>query len=75
MPIRTAEKPQMGLYVTIAAGLTNIVLDALFVAVFPWGLEGAAAATAISQFVGGIVPLIYFGRRNTSLFPPLQNEI
>lgn len=64
----TAEKPQMGLYVTIAAGLTNIVLDALFVAVFPWGLEGAAAATAISQFVGGIVPLIYFGRRNTSLF-------
>lgn len=53
---------------TIAAGLTNIVLDALFVAVFRWGLEGAAAATAISQFVGGIVPLIYFSRRNTSLF-------
>lgn len=63
-----AEKPQLGLYVTIAAGLTNIVLDALFVAVFRWGLEGAAAATAISQFVGGIVPLIYFSRRNTSLF-------
>lgn len=63
----TAEKPQMGLVVTIAAGVTNIVLDALFVAIFDWGLVGAAAATAISQAVGGIVPLIYFCRPNTSL--------
>lgn len=63
----TAEKPQLGLYVTISAGLTNIVLDALLVAVFPFGLEGAAAATALSQCVGGIVPLIYFLRRNSSL--------
>lgn len=63
----TAQKPQLGLYVTIAAGLTNIILDALFVAVFSFGLAGAAAATAISQCVGGIIPLIYFSRRNTSL--------
>ncbi len=63
----TAEKPRLGLYVTVAAGLTNIVLDALFVAVLSWGLEGAAAATALSQCVGGIVPLIYFSRPNTSL--------
>lgn len=63
----TAEKPQLGLYVTIAAGLTNIVLDALFVAVFSWGLKGAAAATALSQCVGGIIPLIYFSRPNTSI--------
>ncbi len=63
----TAEKPRLGLYVTVAAGLTNIVLDALFVAVFSWGLEGAAAATALSQCVGGIVPLLYFSRPNTSL--------
>ena len=63
----TAEKPTLGLFVTIAAGLTNMVLDALFVAVLPWGLEGAAAATAISQCVGGIIPLIYFSRPNTSL--------
>ena len=63
----TAEKPQLGLFVTIAAGVTNIVLDALFVAVFRWGLVGAAAATAISQMVGGIVPLFYFFRRNSSL--------
>ncbi len=62
-----AEKPKLGLYVTIAAGVTNIVLDALFVAVFQWGLEGAAAATALSQFVGGTIPLIYFGRKNSSL--------
>ena len=63
----TAEKPTLGLYVTIAAGLTNMLLDALFVAVFCWGLEGAAAATAISQCVGGIAPLIYFASPNGSL--------
>lgn len=63
----TAQKPQLGLYITIAAGLTNIILDALFVAVFSFGLKGAAAATAISQCVGGVIPLIYFSRKNTSL--------
>lgn len=62
----TAEKPQLGLGVTIASGVTNMVLDALFVAVFKWGLVGAAAATAISQMVGGIVPLIYFLCPNSS---------
>ena len=63
----TAGKPKLGLYVTVAAGVTNVVLDALFVAVLPWGLAGAAAASALSQYVGGIVPLIYFFRRNSSL--------
>lgn len=63
-----AEKPRMGLLVTIAAGVTNMALDALFVAVFEWGLEGAAFATAISITVGGVIPLIYFFRKNTSLF-------
>ena len=64
----TAERPQFGLYVTIAAGITNIILDFLFVAVFSWGLVGAAAATAISQSVGGLVPLIYFlSPKNKSL--------
>lgn len=63
----TAEKPKLGLYVTVAAGLTNAGLDALFIAVFHWGLWGAAAATAIGQCVGGIIPVIYFIRPNTSL--------
>lgn len=62
----TAEKPTLGLFVTVAAGLTNIVLDALFVAVFSWGLVGAAAATALSQCVGGVIPLLYFARPNSS---------
>lgn len=65
----TAEKPQLGLAVTVAAGLTNIFLDFLFVAVLKWGLAGAAAATAISQSVGGIFPLIYFIKKNKT---PLQ---
>ena len=63
----TAQKPKLGLYVTVAAGLTNVVLDALLVAVLPWGLQGAAVATALSQCVGGILPLLYFLRPNTSL--------
>lgn len=65
----TAEKPQLGLGFTIAAGLTNMVLDAVFVALLGWGLVGAAAATAISQAVGGVAPLLYFSRPNSS---PLQ---
>lgn len=62
----TAERPKLGLIVTVMAGVTNIVLDALFIAVLNWGIAGAAAATAISQFVGGVFPLVYFGRQNTS---------
>lgn len=62
----TAEKPQLGLAVTVATGVTNMILDALLVAVFSLGLPGAAIATAISQCVGGIIPLIYFAGPNTS---------
>lgn len=56
----TAEKPRLGLIMTVAAGLTNMVLDALFIAVFKWGLVGAALASGLSQCIGGILPLIYF---------------
>ena len=62
----TADKHKLGMYVTIIAGCTNIVLDALFVAVFPWGVAGAAVATVISQIAGGIIPLVYFLRKNDS---------
>lgn len=62
-----AEKPKMGLYITVAAGVTNMVLDAVFIVGFQWGIAGAAIATGISQCVGGILPLIYFSRPNTSL--------
>lgn len=62
----TAERPQLGLAVTVAAGVTNMLLDFIFVAVFRWGIIGAAAATAASQLIGGLVPLIYFLRPNTS---------
>ena len=62
-----AEKPQLGLAFTVASGLTNIVLDMLLVGVWRGGLAGAAAATAISQAVGGLGPLLYFARPNGSL--------
>ena len=63
----TAGKPKLGLAVTVAAGATNMVLDALFVGVFRWGIAGAAVATSLSQCVGGLLPLLYFlGKWNRS---------
>lgn len=62
-----AERPKLGLAATVGAGVTNMVLDALFVGAFRWGVAGAALATGISQCVGGLFPLIYFLRANTSL--------
>ena len=61
-----AEKPKLGFIVTLIAGITNMVLDALFVVVFKFGLEGAAVASALAQVVGGIIPIIYFARPNSS---------
>lgn len=63
----TAEKPRLGFRVTLAAGLANMVLDALFIGVFRWGIVGAAVATVAGQLIGGLVPLIYFMRDNGSL--------
>lgn len=63
----TAERPQLGLFVTVLSGVSNMVLDWLFVAVFSWGLEGAAVATSFSQYLGAVVALVYFIRPNTSL--------
>lgn len=63
----TAEKPKLGLVTTVAAGLTNMMLDALFIGGFRWGVAGAALATGLSQCVGGLVPLVYFLCPNTSL--------
>lgn len=63
----TAEKPRVGLIVTLIAGCTNMILDGLFIAVFKWGIIGAATATALSIVAGGLIPLIYFIRKNDSL--------
>lgn len=61
-----AERPKLGLAATVAAGVTNMILDALFVGAFRWGVAGAALATGLSQCVGGLLPLVYFIRPNTS---------
>ena len=62
----TAEKPRLGLMVTVFSGLGNMILDALFIIGFQWGIAGAAAASALAQMVGGVFPLIYFSRKNNS---------
>ncbi|MDE6714146.1 MAG: MATE family efflux transporter [Lachnospiraceae bacterium] len=63
----TAGRPNLGLAATVAAGITNMLLDALFVAFLKWGVAGAAIPTGLSQCVGGVLPLIYFLRPNSSL--------
>ena len=63
----TAEKPHLGLRVIVIAGVTNMVLDFLFVAVLHLGLPGAGFATVCGEFIGGLFPLFYFGRKNSSL--------
>lgn len=62
-----AEKPKLGLLATVLAGIANMALDAIFIIVFKWGVAGAAIATGLSQCVGGIFPLIYFSKKNSSL--------
>ncbi len=62
-----AERPRLGLAVTVGAGVANMALDFLFVGAFRWGVAGAAAATAVAEFTGGAVPLGYFFAKNTSL--------
>lgn len=65
----TAEKPKLGLAVTVSSGVTNMVLDAVLVLLLPqqYKLAGAAVATAVSQVVGGVIPLIYFSKKNSSI--------
>ncbi len=70
-----AEKPHLGLGVMVAAGVTNMVLDYLFIVILGWGIAGAAVATAAGETVGGIVPLIYFSRKNTSLLQLTKTRV
>lgn len=64
-----AESPQLGLAVTVLSGMTNMVLDAVLVLLLPQELKlvGAAIATAMAQLVGGVIPLVYFFRENSSV--------
>ena len=63
----TAEKSNLSLIMTVVSGVCNMVLDLLFVAVFSWGLAGAAIATALSQTIGAVIPIVYFLRPNKSI--------
>ena len=74
-----AEKPRLGLAATVSAGVTNMVLDALLVGVFRWGLAGAALATGLSQTVGAVIPMVFFlDRENGSAlhfsFTPMEAQ-
>ncbi len=71
----TAEKQKLGLYVILDAGISNIVLDFLFIAVFRWGLAGAAIATSIGELIGGLVPILYFSRPNTSRLKLVRTKL
>lgn len=62
-----AEKPKFGLGISIIAGVTNMVLDFVFIYLFPFGVFGAALATIVSQIVGAAIPIIYFSRKNNTM--------
>ena len=71
----TAEKPKLGLLSTVGAGITNIVLDALFIAVLDMGVLGAALATGISQCVGALIPLVYFFKKNDCVLKLVKTKL
>ncbi len=70
-----AEKPNLGFGITMAAGVTNIVLDALFIAVLRWGVAGAAVASVLGQCVGGVLPLLYFASRREDADTESRSEV
>ena len=70
----TAEKPHLGLYVVIAAGVTNMVLDFLFVGILGFGLAGAALATVCGEFIGGLFPIFYFTRKNSKFYKKCREK-
>lgn len=71
----TAENPKLGLRVTVLAGMANMVLDALFIVGFNWGVFGAALATGISQTVGTVIPLVYFIVSKESILKLTKTDI
>lgn len=73
--LSTAEKPKLGLVTTIIAGITNMILDALFIGVLKLGVAGAALATGLSECMGGLIPLIYFLRPNSSLLKLTKTKL
>lgn len=62
-----AERPGLGFLVTAMAGVTNMVLDALFIIPLDMGLAGAAYATVIGQVVGAVVPIFYFASKKSNV--------
>ncbi|MBR2546802.1 MAG: MATE family efflux transporter [Eubacterium sp.] len=63
----TAEKPKLGFYVTVLSGVANMILDYVYVGMLGMGIRGAALATVASEYIGGVIPLIYFALPNDSL--------
>ena len=70
-----AERPKLGLWITVLAGVSNMILDFVLICVFPLGLFGAALATVIGQAIGALVPLIYFLRKNSSLLKLVRARV
>ena len=55
-----ADRPKLGLIITVGAGVTNAIFDFVFMYALKWGVTGAAVATVIGECVGGVVPLVWF---------------
>ena len=70
-----AERPKIGLIISIISGISNMILDYIFIYLFRFGIIGAGLATSISQFIGGVIPIIYFGRKNTTTLKLVKTKL
>ena len=58
--VRTDGRADISLYISVAGGLLNIFLDYLFIAVFQWGIAGAAIATGLGFVFSLLLAIGYF---------------
>ena len=70
-----AERPKTGLIISLISGMSNIILDFIFIYLFKFGIIGAGLATSISQFIGGVIPITFFGRKNTTTLKLVKTKI
>lgn len=71
----TAERPKLGMFITVSAGVANVAFDALLIVYFEWGIAGAAWATVIGEIIGGVVPLLYFACPNGSALRLVKTKL
>ncbi|MDP0505725.1 MAG: MATE family efflux transporter [Fusobacterium sp. JB019] len=61
--IRADGSPKFAMIITLVGGITNIILDPLFIFKFNMGIAGAAWATIIGQFLSCLLAVFYLVKK------------